>query len=106
MQHLKDVKGKEIVPGLFGRFVHGKSMTLSFVDIEKGAVLPEHRHMQEQITFIIEGELEMTIGGEKMMLTPGTVHVIPSNTPHSAYAHTFCKVLDAFHPVREDYIIE
>ncbi len=103
MQHINEVKGKEIVPGLYGRFVHGDTMTLSFVDIQPGAILPEHSHPHEQITYILEGELEMVIGGEKMLLTPGMVHVIPGNVPHSAVARTFVKVLDAFSPVREDY---
>ena len=103
MQHLNDVKGKLIVPGLFGRFVHGDKITLSFVDIEPGAILPEHSHPHEQITFIMEGELEMVIGGEKMLLTPGMVHVIPGNVRHSAIARTAVKVLDSFLPVREDY---
>lgn len=103
MQHLNEVKGKEIVPGLYGRFVHGENITLSFVDIEPGAQLPEHSHPHEQITYILEGELDMVIGGEKMLLTPGMVHVIPGNVPHSAYARTAVKVLDAFSPVREDY---
>ena len=105
MQHISSVKGKEIVPGLYGRFVHGETMTLSFVDIKKGSVLQEHRHPHEQITYLMEGELEMVIGGEKMLLTSGMVHVIPGNVPHSAYAHTDVKVLDAFHPVREDYVV-
>jgi len=103
MQHIDTLKGKDIVPGIHGKFIHGDKMTLSFVDIDKGAQLPEHSHPHEQITFILEGELEMTIGGEKMLLTPGMVHVIPGNTPHSAIAHTAVKVLDAFSPVREDY---
>lgn len=106
MQHISTVKGKEIVPGLFGRFVHGETMTLSFVDISKGSQLAEHSHPHEQITYVMEGELEMFIGGEKMLLTPGMIHVIPGNTPHSAYAHTDVKVLDAFHPVRQDYIVK
>lgn len=106
MQHLNDVKGKELVPGLYGRFVHGEKLTLSFVDIQPGTQMPEHSHPHEQITFIVEGELEMTIGGEKMVLTPGTVHVIPGNTLHSAYARTFVKLIDAFSPVREEYIVE
>jgi len=105
MQHISAVKGKEIAPGLYGRFVHSESITLSFVDIKKGCVLKEHQHPHEQVTYIIEGELEMIIGGERMLLTPGMVHVIPGNTPHSAYAHTDVKVLDVFHPVREDYIV-
>ena len=103
MQHISQFKGREIAPGLYGRFVHGETMTLSFVDIVKGSVLAEHKHPHEQITYIIEGELEMVIGGEKMLLTPGMVHVIPGNVPHSAIARTAVKVLDAFSPVREDY---
>ncbi|WP_315822058.1 cupin domain-containing protein [Paraflavitalea speifideaquila] len=106
MQHLNDIKGKEIVPGYFGRFVHGDKLTLSIVDIKKGSPLPEHHHPHEQITFVLEGELEMVIGGVKMVLTPGTTHVIPGNVPHSAIALTDCRVLDAFSPVREDYIID
>lgn len=105
MQHISTVKGKEIAPGLYGRFVHGETMTLSFVDIKKGSVLNEHKHPHEQITYILEGELEMTIGGEKMLLTAGMVHVIPGNVPHSAYAHTDVRVLDAFHPIRQDYVV-
>jgi len=72
-------------------------------DIRKGAVLPEHRHVHEQITYIMEGQLEMVIGGEKYLLTTGTVHAIPSNTPHSAVALTDCKVVDSFAPARDDY---
>src|SRR5687768_11382505 len=105
MQHISTVKGKELRPGLYGRFVHSESMTLSFVDIKKGSVMEEHKHPHEQITYILEGELEMIIGGERMLLTPGMIHVIPGDVPHSAYAHTDVKVLDAFHPVREDYVV-
>jgi len=103
MQKLTDIPGKEFIPGFIGRFVHGAQSTLSFVEIKKGSRLPEHRHMQEQITHIVEGELEMIIGAEKYLFTAGTVHVIPSNMPHSAYALTDCKVIDAFSPARDDY---
>lgn len=106
MQHLKDVKGKDLVPGLFARFVHSKTMTLSFVEIQPGVTMPVHSHPHEQITHVLEGELEMTIDGEKLVLTPGTVHVIPGNTPHGAYSRTAVRLIDAFNPVREDYIIQ
>lgn len=105
MQHISTVRGKEMIPGLYGRFVHGETMTLSYVEIKKGSVMKEHSHPHEQITYLLEGELEMVIGGEKMLFTPGMVHVIPGGVPHSAYAVTDVKVLDAFHPVRQDYIV-
>ena len=103
MQHLNDIPAKEFIPGYFGRFVHGEKCTLSFVDIKKGHALQTHQHPHEQITHILEGELEMIIGGEKFLLTAGTVHVIPGNVPHSAIAKTDCKVIDAFSPARDDY---
>lgn len=103
MTHLNDITPREIIPGFFGKFVHGNQSTLSFWDITKGSVMPEHFHIHEQITYIVEGDLEMTIGGEKMLFTAGCVHLIPSNTPHSAVALTNCKVMDSFSPARDDY---
>ncbi|MBI1781548.1 MAG: cupin domain-containing protein, partial [Sphingobacteriales bacterium] len=53
--------------------------------------------------YILEGELEMTIGGEVMVLKKGMVHVIPPNVLHSAVAHVDAKVVDFFSPARDDY---
>ena len=106
MEYITDLKGKQLMPGLYARLLHSSNMTLSFVDIDKGSNMPIHQHPHEQITFVMEGELEMNIGGETMVLTPGTVHIIPGNTPHGALALTDVKVLDVFNPVREDYIVK
>ena len=103
MQHLNDIPGKQTLPGFSGKMVHGASSTLAFWEIKKGSSSPEHHHIHEQITYIMEGELEMVIGGEKYLMTAGTVHVIPSNVPHSAYAVTDCRILDSFAPARDDY---
>lgn len=103
MTHLNDIRAKELIPGFFGKFLHGQKHTLAFWEIKKGSVLPEHHHIHEQITHIIEGELEMTIGGETFIFTAGTVQIIPSNTPHSAIALQNCKVIDSFSPARDDY---
>jgi quercetin dioxygenase-like cupin family protein len=103
MQLIKNIKSKEVVPGITGYYAHGSKMTFGFVEIIKGSILPGHHHVHEQITYIIEGQLNMVIDGESCPLTAGMYHVIPSNTPHSAVAITDCKVIDAFSPVREDY---
>lgn len=103
MQQIKNLKSKEVVAGITGYYAHGDKHTFGYVEIKKGSVVPEHHHMQEQITYIIEGELDMTIGGQFCPLRPGMYYVIPSNTPHSATALTDCKVIDTFSPVREDY---
>jgi quercetin dioxygenase-like cupin family protein len=78
-------------------------MTFGLIDLKAGSSVPIHHHVHEQITYIIEGQLDMVIGGVSYSLTAGMYHVIPSNVPHSADAKTDCKVIDAFSPAREDY---
>ncbi len=100
---LTDLPEKELFKGFNARLVHTDKMTVSYIRIDVGGVLPEHHHPHEQITNILAGQLEMTIGGETQICTPGTIVVIPSDTPHSGRALTDCIALDIFQPVREDY---
>lgn len=103
MQHLNDISSKEIAPGIVGKYIHGLNITFGYVNIKAGSILKEHEHVHEQITYIVAGELEMTIGGEKILLTAGTLHVIASSTPHSAIATMDCTAIDVFCPTRDDY---
>jgi len=103
MQSIKDIPAKNVIPGITGYYAHGDSLTFGYVVIKAGTVVPEHHHVHEQITYIVEGELEMTIGGKFYPLEAGMYHVIPSNTPHSAVAKVDCVAIDVFSPAREDY---
>jgi quercetin dioxygenase-like cupin family protein len=76
---------------------------MAYWEIEAGSELPLHDHPHEQIVNVLEGELQLTVEGETKILRPGSVAVIASSIPHSGKAITDCRVLDAFHPVREDY---
>ncbi|RZM00645.1 MAG: cupin domain-containing protein [Pedobacter sp.] len=106
MKLLKDIPGKKLVPGITGHYAHGTEMTFGLVKVEKGSDLPAHQHPHEQITYIIEGELDMIIGGQPVRLTAGMFHVIPSNVPHGAKASVDCTLIDVFSPVREDYQVQ
>lgn len=103
MQSIKNILPKKLATGITGYYAHGNNMTLGYAELKAGSIIPQHQHVQEQITYIIEGELDMMIGGVPCTLTAGMYHIIPSDTPHSAVAQTACKVIDAFSPVREDY---
>lgn len=94
---------KEPVPGYKAIFVHSKNMTLAYWEIEEGALMPEHSHPHEQVASVVEGRFELTIADESRVLDIDSAAVIPSNTPHSGRAITDCRLIDAFHPVREDY---
>jgi quercetin dioxygenase-like cupin family protein len=100
---LDQVEAKEILPGFHGKMIHTPCMTLAFWQIEANASLPEHQHVPEQVVNMLEGEFELTVAGTPHILKPGDVLVIPPNTPHSGRAITACRILDVFHPVREDY---
>lgn len=105
-KEISKIKQKEVLKGFKGRFFHTNSFTITFWEIEEGAILPEHEHIHEQTTQVIEGKLEMTINGETRILEPGMIVSIPSNVKHSGKALTICKITDTFCPVREDYKFE
>ena len=101
--NLESIPEMEKMPGFRGKFIHTDTMTLAYWTIEEGADLPVHHHHHEQVINMLEGKLELILKGEVHHLGPGDILVIPSNMPHGGKAITEVKVLDVFHPVREDY---
>jgi quercetin dioxygenase-like cupin family protein len=100
---LATLPSKPLLPGFEAQFIHTENLTIGYINIREGSILPEHSHMQEQVTHVLEGQLEMTVGGETFIVEKGKVAVIPSNIVHSAKALTNCIALDVFSPTREDY---
>ena len=94
---------RELIPGHSGRFIHSAHTTHVYWQIEAGAVLPEHSHPHEQIVNMLEGTYELVVGGERFVLSAGEVLVIPGGVIHGGRAHTACRILDVFSPVREEY---
>lgn len=97
------IESKTLLPGFHARMVHTDGLTIAHFRIEAGSKLPLHDHSHEQVSNIIEGTLEMTVGDETFACTSGMIVTIPGDTPHSAVALTDCWVIDVFRPVREDY---
>jgi quercetin dioxygenase-like cupin family protein len=100
---LEDIEEKEIIKGFKAKFIHTEQNTLAFWQVEKGAVLPMHSHIQEQVTQVLEGAFELTINEITKVYKKGTIAVIPSNIMHGGVAITNCIIFDIFNPVREDY---
>ena len=103
MINISTIKQREIVKGFKARFVHTNNSTLSFWEVEKGAVLPMHSHIHEQTTQVLEGKFELKVGENSEICEKGYVTIIPSNVIHGGLALTDCKLFDTFCPVREDY---
>lgn len=100
---LADIDSREVIPGYWGKFVHSDHITVAFWNVDAGASLPEHSHPHEQVTTVIEGQFQLTVAGEIHLIKEGGVAVVPGNTPHSGKALTMCRLVDVFHPRREDY---
>jgi quercetin dioxygenase-like cupin family protein len=100
---LSTVASQELLEGAEVRFVHAESMTVAYWTFDPGIALPEHAHPHEQVTNVIEGVFDLTVNGKTTRLEAGSVAVIPSNATHAGRAVTACRIIDVFHPVREDY---
>lgn len=97
-----DVTPVEMVPGLVFRPVLGENVMMNVVYFDPHTEAPLHAHMEEQITFVLEGECEFEVSGDKRMLKPGMAVVIPPHAPHAARTFdTRCTEIDIFHPPRQ-----
>ena len=101
--NLREIKEKEIFPGLKGKFVHGEKITWVFWNVKKDSIVPKHNHIHEQIMHVVTGKFEFVLNNDKKTYSDGDFVVIPSNVPHSGKALTDCKLMDVFSPVREEY---
>ena len=100
---LEEMEAKELMPGFFGKFLHLETMTIAYWEIKAGSNLPDHQHTNEQSTNILEGEMELKVGTEIMIVKPGIPVIIPANVVHGGRTITDCRVLDIFSPARPEY---
>ena len=92
----------EMVPGLEFQPVVGEKVMVNFVRFAPRTEAPRHWHDEEQISFVLEGELEFEVGDEKRVVRRGEAIVIPPNVPHAARTHEgTCLEVDVFHPPRQ-----
>jgi mannose-6-phosphate isomerase-like protein (cupin superfamily) len=53
----------ERLPGWTGRYFNSPSMSFAHYEFAAGSSIHEHFHPQEEVWDVIEGELEIAIGG-------------------------------------------
>jgi quercetin dioxygenase-like cupin family protein len=96
-----DLDPIEMVPGLRFQPVVGDRVMANFVHFDPHTEAPLHWHEEEQISFVLDGELEFEVGGETRTLRRGESVVIPPNVPHAARTYDgSCLEVDVFHPPR------
>jgi mannose-6-phosphate isomerase-like protein (cupin superfamily) len=86
------------------REVHGEQSTLAVVELEPGALVPEHHHANEQLGLVLQGTVTFRVADETKELGPGGTWCIPADVPHEVSAGPEgAVVIDIFAPVRADW---
>lgn len=97
----EDMARLEVVPGLEFQPVLGEKVMVNFVHFEPDTEAPVHWHDEEQISFVLEGEFEFEVAGDKRIVRRGEAIVIPPNVPHGARTYdSTCLEVDVFYPPR------
>lgn len=97
--YIKAVEGVERKTLAFG----SSTLMVEF-RLEKGKMLPMHKHHQEQTGYLVSGHLVIIIDGTKYDMNPGDSWSIPGNVEHGAEIVEDSIAIEVFSPVREDYL--
>jgi quercetin dioxygenase-like cupin family protein len=95
---------EQLNPLIVRRAIHTPGLTIARLEIRKGAEVPEHHHIHEQVATVERGSLQFWIGAEQLVVNGGQSVAIPSNVPHRVVALEDTIVVDIFTPCRQDWL--
>ncbi|MBI4642087.1 MAG: cupin domain-containing protein [Candidatus Tectomicrobia bacterium] len=102
---LDTIPKEEVNEEITRRLITGSNVMLCFFNFKRGSKVPPHRHVNEQISYVLEGSLRFRIGNEEQVVSAGQVVHIPSNTEHEVEVlDEGASVLDIFSPIRQDFL--
>lgn len=91
MNHVHEVdrESRQVSEGVFlTDLASGQRSAMKYWRVEPGAELPTHRHHNEQIGYVISGELTAIVEGERRTLEPGDSYCFESGEQHGAVNET------------------
>jgi quercetin dioxygenase-like cupin family protein len=99
-----DVPGNAVGPDVVVWEATGDGVQVVRTRLAAGALFATHRHDQEQLSIVLEGRLEVSLGAEVRTVGPGEVVLIPRGTDHSTkvVSETPAVTLEVFAPPRTD----
>lgn len=102
----KDFPEVEAMPGIRRTVISGEKVMLSLVHAKAGAAVGNHHHAAEQVSYLLKGKMRVTTEhGEARIIGAGDVWVIPLDAWHSAAYIEDTEMLEAFGPIRLEYLI-
>jgi len=82
----------------------GEQLMLVEFSFEQGGEIDWHSHVHEQAGYVAKGKLRLLVAEQEFILTEGMSSVVPSNVRHKAIALEDTVYINAFSPIREDYL--
>lgn len=105
--HYPDLPPVELVKGSNSRLVSGEQSMISFLKMDANSYFAPHRHPQEQIMIVLDGQCDEIIDGKRYTVKKGDVIILPPNIEHGAYiGPQDVQVIDVFGYPRSDYLLK
>ena len=67
--------------------------TITLFAFDKGQKLSEHTAPYDAVVQVVDGNAKLTIGGESVSVSAGSIIIMPANVPHSVDAAEKFKML-------------
>ena len=83
---------------------YGNNTSLGEFRLDRGCIIPNHKHPHEQTGYVISGRMTFIINGEKHIAETGDSWCIAGNVEHCVEVHEDSVVIEVFSPPREDYL--
>lgn len=101
----RDVTAVALEPGETRTLrARGGKLTMAEFHYEAGAGAKMHSHPHQQVAYVIEGELDFTVGLETRRVAAGDSIYVAGGELHGCVAVVTSRVLDVFTPQREDFL--
>lgn len=99
-----DIPEDKLKPDISRRAIHGENLTISMFILKKGAKVDSHKHINEQMSYVLSGAVKFIMpDGKEHVVSQGMVMHLPPNVEHAALALEDSVVIDVFSPPREDW---
>lgn len=83
---------------------HNENLMIVEVHFDAGVTAPMHSHPHEQITYVMSGRFEFTIGDDTYVVSAGDSLYKQPNIQHGATCLEAGTLLDVFTPRRQDFL--
>ena len=102
----EEVSWEDLNEAVRRKVLFSGELTFVFLEIKgpSSDPIPLHSHPNDQISYVVEGELEVQVGEDVRVIGKGGFFRVPSNLPHGARALSpVVYLIDTFTPPREDF---